>query len=77
LSVYASENTDAAKRIADTLLNLGLAMSGWTKRNFKAGDDWSDRIEEAIDSCDFLLAVLSQEADARRKGVFGRNGKPP
>lgn len=67
---YASENADAARRIADALLNLGFSDVWLDKKKLIGGDDWSDRIDEAIIKCDFFVPLLSQEADNRREGVF-------
>ena len=67
---YASENAESARRIADTLLSLGFSDVWLDKKKLIGGDDWSDRIEEAIEKTDFFLPVLSREADDRREGVF-------
>lgn len=67
---YASENADAARCIADALLELGFSDVWLDKKKLIGGDDWSDRIEEAIAKCDFFMPVLSREADARREGVY-------
>lgn len=67
---YASENAESARLLADTLLRLGFSDVWLDKKKLIGGDDWSDRIEEAIEKCDFFMPILSQEADARRKGVF-------
>jgi hypothetical protein len=67
---YASENGDAARQLANTLVGLGFGDVWFDKRKLIAGDDWSDQIDEAIERCDFFLPVLSRQADARREGVF-------
>lgn len=67
---YASENVESARRIADTLLSLGFRDVWLDKKKLIGGDDWSDRIEEAIEKSDFFMPILSREADARREGVF-------
>jgi hypothetical protein len=67
---YASENGDAARQLANTLLGLGFGDVWFDKRKLVAGDDWSDQIDAAIERCDFFLPVLSRQADARREGVF-------
>lgn len=67
---YASEDTDAALRLARSLTELGFGDVWLDKRKLLAGDDWSDRIDEAIERCDFFMPVLSQHADQRREGVF-------
>ncbi|GKS68513.1 hypothetical protein W03_05170 [Nitrosomonas sp. PY1] len=67
---YASENADSARRIAETLLNLGFSDVWLDKKKLIGGDDWSDRIFEAIEKTDFFIPILSKEADRRREGVF-------
>ncbi len=67
---YASQDTAAARAIADTLVGLGFGDVWLDKHKLIAGDDWSDRIDDAIDHCDFFLPVLSLQADQRREGVF-------
>ena len=67
---YASEDRDAARRLADTLLQAGFGDVWFDQHKLVAGDDWSDRIGEAIEHCDFFMPVLSRQADRRREGVF-------
>ncbi len=67
---YASENADAARRVAERLLALGAGDVWLDKKKLRGGDDWSQKIDEAIATCDYFLPLLSTEADARRKGVF-------
>lgn len=67
---YASEDRDAARRLADGLLAQGFSDVWLDRRKLKAGDDWSLRIDEALASCDFFVPVLSLQADRRREGVF-------
>lgn len=67
---YASENAAAARSIADTLLELGFSDVWLDKKKLIGGDNWSDRIDEAIEKCDFFIPLLSREADSRREGVF-------
>ena len=67
---YASEDVEAARRLAQSLAALGFADVWLDKRKLIAGDDWSDHIDEAIEHCDFFMPVLSRQADQRREGVF-------
>ncbi len=67
---YASEDVDAARRLAQSLTRLGFADVWLDKRKLIAGDDWSDHIDEAIEHCDFFMPVLSRQADQRREAVF-------
>jgi len=67
---YASENVEPARALADTLLELGFGDVWFDKKKLISGDDWSSRIEEAIQQCDFFVPILSMQADDRREGVF-------
>lgn len=67
---YASQNADVVRSIANTLLDLGFSDVWLDKKKLISGDDWSNRIKEAIGECDFFIPVLSREADARREAVF-------
>lgn len=67
---YASQNADAARAIADQLLALGAGDVWLDKKKLRAGDDWSSKLNEAIGSCDYFLALLSSEADSRDEGEF-------
>jgi len=67
---YASQNADAARAIADRLLALGAGDVWLDKKKLRGGDDWSNKLDEAIGSCDYFLPLLSSEADERREGVF-------
>ncbi|AEF99998.1 toll/interleukin-1 receptor domain-containing protein [Methylomonas methanica] len=67
---YASENAEAARRIADALVNLGFSDVWLDKKKLIGGDDWADRIEDAVETCDFFMPLLSAEANSRREGVF-------
>jgi TIR domain-containing protein len=67
---YASGDGEAARRLAAALGTLGFGDVWLDRRKLIAGDDWSDRIDEAIEKCDFFMPVLSQQANQRREGVF-------
>jgi hypothetical protein len=67
---YASEDREAVMRLCDTLLAVGFADVWLDQRQLRAGDDWSQRIDEAIERCTYFMPVLSHQADARREGVF-------
>jgi hypothetical protein len=67
---YASEDVEAARRLAQSLATIGFADVWLDKRKLIAGDDWSDHVDEAIEHCDFFMPVLSRQADQRREGVF-------
>ncbi|PTN12957.1 TIR domain-containing protein [Nitrosomonas aestuarii] len=67
---YTSENADFVRMIADRLLSLGFSDVWLDRKKLIGGDDWFDRIDEAIEKCDFFMPILSREADAQREKVF-------
>jgi hypothetical protein len=67
---YASENRDAVRRLADLLMTAGFSDIWLDQKKLIAGDEWSQRIDEAINKCDFFIPILSREANARREGVY-------
>lgn len=67
---YASQNADAARAVADRLLQLGADDVWLDKKKLRGGDDWSSQLDQAIAGCDYFLPLLSSEADQRREGVF-------
>jgi hypothetical protein len=67
---YASENRDDVRRLADLLRAVGFGDIWLDQKKLVAGDDWSQRIDDAINICDFFIPVLSKDADARREGVY-------
>ncbi|MDH3444703.1 MAG: toll/interleukin-1 receptor domain-containing protein, partial [Deltaproteobacteria bacterium] len=67
---YASENRKAARSVADTLMTVGFSDVWLDQKKLIAGDDWSRRIDDAVNACDFFFPLLSREADSRREGVY-------
>lgn len=67
---YASEDGVAARYLADVLRAAGFADIWLDQRKLVAGDDWSQRIDDAISTCDFFIPILSQVANDRREGVY-------
>jgi hypothetical protein len=63
-------NSGAARCLADALQTVGFSDIWLDRKKFIAGDDWSLRIDEAINGCDFFFPLLSREADVRREGVY-------
>ncbi len=67
---YASDNLAEVQRIIDLLPSLGFSDVWFDRKKLVSGDDWANRIGEAIEACDFFMPILSKEADVRREGVF-------
>jgi hypothetical protein len=58
---YAHEDKEVAQALADALRARGCRV--WIDlENMRIGDDLADRIGKAIDSVDFLLAIISEES---------------
>ena len=58
---YAHEDKDIAQALADALRARGCRV--WIDvENMRIGDDLADRIAKAIDSVNFLLAIISEES---------------
>jgi TolB-like protein len=68
---YASEDRAAASSIRDALAASSLDV--WYDENELAGGDaWDKKIRRQIRECDFFMAVISAQTDARREGYFRR-----
>ena len=71
---YASEDSDAAARIADTLKAAGIEV--WFDRTaLRGGDAWDRQIRLQIHDCRLFLAVVSARTEARVEGYFRREWK--
>ncbi len=68
---YASEDRAAASSIRDAMAASGLDV--WYDENELAGGDaWDKKIRRQIRECDFFMAVISSQTEARREGYFRR-----
>lgn len=67
---YASEDREAVRNLADLLRSAGFTDIWFDQKKLVAGDDWSQRIDEAINACDFFIPAISRAADGRREGVY-------
>jgi TolB-like protein/Flp pilus assembly protein TadD len=68
---YASEDTDAAERIATALQAAGIQV--WFDRSeLRGGDAWDHQIREQIHACRLFLPVISAHTEARDEGYFRR-----
>lgn len=52
------------------LRRVGFGRIWFDEHEIVSGDDWAGRIDEALDSCDYFMPVLSRQADERREGEF-------
>lgn len=68
---YASEDRSAASLIRDALAAAGLEV--WYDENeLGGGDVWDKKIRQRIRECDYFMAVISAQTEARHEGYFRR-----
>jgi len=66
---YASEDTAAAQRIADTLKSAGIEV--WFDRSaLRGGDAWDNAIRRQIRNCALFMPVISSNSHQRAEGYF-------
>jgi hypothetical protein len=68
---YASGDRQAARVIGDTLLAHGLEV--WLDESeLGGGDAWDQKIRRQIRECDYFMALVSAQTEARHEGYFRR-----
>jgi Tol biopolymer transport system component len=66
---YASEDTEAASRIAAALEAAGIEV--WLDKTIlRTGDAWDQKIRREIRDCALFIAVVSRNTQARTEGYF-------
>ena len=66
---YASEDSEAAQRIADALRAAGVEV--WFDKNeLRGGEAWDQSIRRRIGECTLFVPVISANTEARREGYF-------
>ena len=66
---YASQDAEAARRLADALRTSGIEV--WFDQNeLVGGDAWDRKIRGQIASCALFVPVISAATQARREGYF-------
>ena len=66
---YASQDAEAAQRIAEALRGAGLEV--WFDKNELAGGDaWDAKIRKQIKECALFVPVISANTNARAEGYF-------
>jgi len=66
---YASEDSEAAQRIADALQKAGVEV--WFDRSaLRGGDAWDNTIRRQIKSCALFIPILSENSHRRSEGYF-------
>jgi TIR domain len=68
---YASEDSEAAARIATALRAAGIEV--WFDRSeLRGGDAWDLNIHQQIQACRLFIAVISSRTESRDEGYFRR-----
>jgi hypothetical protein len=68
---YASQDAEAARRIADALQQGGIEV-WFDQSQLRGGEAWDASIRRQIKSCKLFLAVISASTQAREEGYFRR-----
>lgn len=66
---YASEDSEAAARIADALRSAGIEV-WFDQRDLRGGDAWDQQIRRQIRECALFIPLVSANTVARREGYF-------
>ena len=66
---YASEDAEAAERIATALRSAGVEV-WFDKSELRGGDAWDQSIRKQIKTCALFLPVISHTTHDRREGYF-------
>jgi TolB-like protein len=67
---YASQDAEAAKRIAESLRSSGVEVWFDTDGGLEHGDEWDTKIRRQIKECVLFIAVISANTQAREEGYF-------
>ena len=67
---YASQDTVAAKRIADALRAGGVEVWFDQEGGLEHGDEWDAKIRRQIKECVLFIPVISASTQARHEGYF-------
>ncbi len=66
---YASQDSEAAKRICEALRAAGVEV-WFDQSELVGGDQWDGKIRGQISSCALFMPVISANTQARREGYF-------
>ena len=66
---YASQDTEAAKRICDALRAGGIEV-WFDQSELRGGDIWDTTIRRQIKTCRLFIPVISRNTHAREEGYF-------
>jgi TolB-like protein/Tfp pilus assembly protein PilF len=66
---YASQDAEAARRIADTLRAAGIEV-WFDQSELRGGDVWDHKIRQQIRDCALFLPIISSHTQERMEGYF-------
>src|SRR5882757_9198213 len=66
---YASQDTEAAKRICEALRAAGIEV-WFDQSELVGGDAWDQKIRKQIKDCALLIPIISAATQARTEGYF-------
>lgn len=66
---YASEDTEAAKRIFDALCAADIEV-WFDQSELRGGDMWDQKIRRQLHDCALFIPVISANTTARHEGYF-------
>jgi TolB-like protein/tetratricopeptide (TPR) repeat protein len=66
---YASEDAEAAQRIADALRTAGVEV-WFDQSELRGGDVWDHKIRQQIRDCALFVPIISEHTQARAEGYF-------
>src|SRR5882757_4232675 len=66
---YASQDTEAAKRICEALRAAGIEV-WFDQSELVGGDQWDAKIRKQIKECALLIPIISAATQARTEGYF-------
>jgi TolB-like protein/Tfp pilus assembly protein PilF len=67
---YASQDAEAAKRIADALRAAGVEVWFDAEGGLEHGDEWDAKIRRQIKECVLFIPIISENTQAREEGYF-------
>ena len=66
---YASQDAEAARRIADALRSAGVEV-WFDQSELVGGDAWDAKIRKQIKECALLIPIISANTQSRTEGYF-------
>jgi hypothetical protein len=67
---YSRTDLAAARQLFDGLQGIGADVAWFDKSKLKPGDDWEQKIRNAINGCYLFLPLISANTETRKEGFF-------